>query len=562
MRNTIVNYIKNDEFSNPLEINQLHKMSDNNPWKKYENYSPKEFVSENFRVLKEELPLFYEKLPNFILDVAFVKYYNEILKRDYWFCIYYFGEKIGLFDELEIQFLIGGEPEKDVKIPEIYKKNWTNFPNDIKKFWAVHALFKNSLHGDDSFGLDYINKSLKSAEFSGDLSHFLTFEKSKINLDKSHDLDSKELEDVWIELSDSDLKNYTYDYEYWDEKGLAEFLKHHIKYAILLDHIDNGNLLFLVKSFEGLPQYLNFSFYRDSYFYPSFWQMISSDIEDKLFGIATNSNTNQEFSKEYIQKKLIDDGKTLNLQGAGLAKIPEIISSFKGLEILDLTNNDIQTIPNFIFEMTSLKELHLGYNNIKILPENITKLQQLTKLDLALNKISRTPKFLHKMPNLQFFCLRENKIERVDFGENYLKMRNLEVNNNKLKYIPQDKKYLKDVHFLNVSAGNVLRTENVHTSWHNESTLNFLNAQAILYKIDDPNFIWRVDIVNHVYSTYEYIRGEEETEIKRQSDYNKPREETYADVIKMIEEKLQNGFKIDSLYKFHQNQKNIEMKVK
>ena len=63
-----------------------------------------------------------------------------------------------------------------------------------------------------------------------------------------------------------------------------------------------------------------------------------------------------------------------------MEEFPNFSSSFRNLEILDLSNNAIKTIPETVSNLKSLKVLWLNNNPIDTITESLFNLQSLSDL--------------------------------------------------------------------------------------------------------------------------------------------------------------------------------------
>ncbi|XP_034088142.1 leucine-rich repeat-containing protein 39 isoform X2 [Gymnodraco acuticeps] len=93
----------------------------------------------------------------------------------------------------------------------------------------------------------------------------------------------------------------------------------------------------------------------------------------------------------------------------GLQKIPQFISSFQNLIVLDLSRNGISEIPKPLGQLTRLKELLLSYNRIESVPEDLSGCESLERLELAMNReLSELPDQLRNLKKLNHLDLSMN----------------------------------------------------------------------------------------------------------------------------------------------------------
>jgi len=250
---------------NCLDTNDLATMSDDNPWKKYEGLSVEDFVVENFKSIKEEAPIFSDTISKMVIEICFIKLFNKELKRDYWFCVYFFGEG----EDENPKYMVGGEPEKETPTNSKLKENgWDEFPEDIRKFWSIHGIFVTDLVGyQKDFDLSNLSQLYIEHQEAGNLPHYVT-------LTKTNDYMS---DDVCINMEHPN--NYNSQIESWeeDEEECRIFAQEYLRKGIIL--LNNSCI---VKSYKGLPQYFNMPHWEASYFYNSFWDMLMGEIEVEL----------------------------------------------------------------------------------------------------------------------------------------------------------------------------------------------------------------------------------------------------------------------------------------
>ena len=80
-------------------------------------------------------------------------------------------------------------------------------------------------------------------------------------------------------------------------------------------------------------------------------------------------------------------------------EVPDSISFFTHLKILDLSRNNLQAVPNSICSLPLLRELDLSRNDICKIPESLKLLHSLKVLNLSRNCIRTIPDSLRKFTN-------------------------------------------------------------------------------------------------------------------------------------------------------------------
>ncbi|XP_054717425.1 leucine-rich repeat and transmembrane domain-containing protein 2-like [Uloborus diversus] len=120
------------------------------------------------------------------------------------------------------------------------------------------------------------------------------------------------------------------------------------------------------------------------------------------------------------------------------------VSSFKNLEILDISYNDFKTVKKEWFEDTpsSLKSLTLYKNNIQKLEEGaFFEMSQLERLELTTNRISEIKRNMFPGPGnkLRSLHLAYNAIKTIprDFFTDMDSLKNLQLRYNRIEVLPR-----------------------------------------------------------------------------------------------------------------------------
>jgi len=109
----------------------------------------------------------------------------------------------------------------------------------------------------------------------------------------------------------------------------------------------------------------------------------------------------------------------------------------RNLEMLILSNNQIESLPDELFELVSLKRLYLDGNRIATLSSGIAKLKNLVTLDLAKNRLTVLPPRLGEMQSLENLILHDNLLRELPFEIGLLgNLKWLSLRGNDLANIP------------------------------------------------------------------------------------------------------------------------------
>ena len=128
----------------------------------------------------------------------------------------------------------------------------------------------------------------------------------------------------------------------------------------------------------------------------------------------------------------------LCLNNLKLKELPEIITQFKSLEILDISVNSLENIPIWIDGFKKLKELKVDNNNLKKFPQSIGNLSLLEKLVAFNNELIELPDSIGNLLSLKVLDLRNNNLKSLPITIGFLpKIEELMLESNKIKVIPE-----------------------------------------------------------------------------------------------------------------------------
>lgn len=190
--------------------------------------------------------------------------------------------------------------------------------------------------------------------------------------------------------------------------------------------------------------------------------------------------------------------KHLNLQNQNLGILPDKVLEFSQLEILDISNNQINSLPNelanlknikevfinknnfgefplVITQLSGLKVLNVGYNPINVLPKEITnltvleklvieamppsfvlnpeigQLSQLKELYILASYVTELPFDFLNLKNLEVLCLNNNQLQLLDASVYTLSNLNyLSFGQNKISQISPAISHLKQLTYLGI----------------------------------------------------------------------------------------------------------------
>jgi len=177
--------------------------------------------------------------------------------------------------------------------------------------------------------------------------------------------------------------------------------------------------------------------------------------------------------------------KYLDLSNQFLRRIPQWLTSFKHLESLNLSKNNITLTfqdCRILQCLPSLKELILNTNNITSLTKSfqtaISKLRNLEKLDLSANIINDISLLTETAPKIKMLQLSGNRITDIPLNiANLASVERLYLGFNKIRYLPPslfllpnlqllalNNNQIKDVPLSEKSTVSNLKTINLHNN--------------------------------------------------------------------------------------------------
>jgi len=158
--------------------------------------------------------------------------------------------------------------------------------------------------------------------------------------------------------------------------------------------------------------------------------------------------------------------RKLDLSGSGMHIIPKNINKLQQLTALHLNTNGISILPEALFELKGLETLDLGTNSIGHLPKEIKLLTNLRNLLLNSNHtppIVLTNLFnsIQDLTHLQKLALWscQTKMEIPEMLSEWTSLRELDLDNNKIKTLPKSIKQMTWLKKLRISTNPIPKKE-------------------------------------------------------------------------------------------------------
>ncbi|XP_038247032.1 leucine-rich repeat-containing protein 69 isoform X2 [Dermochelys coriacea] len=132
--------------------------------------------------------------------------------------------------------------------------------------------------------------------------------------------------------------------------------------------------------------------------------------------------------------------RAVSLHGRRLQRVPRGLASLPGLRALSLRDNELRGLPVELGGLSRLKELNLGNNIFEEVPEQLKYLSSLQKLHLFGNKITTiSPAIFDGLEKLILLNLNNNKLKYLPPEIHRLEnLKNMNLNNNQLESIPKE----------------------------------------------------------------------------------------------------------------------------
>eukprot|EP00948_MAST-09A_sp_MAST-9A-sp1_P003474 g3474.t1 len=128
----------------------------------------------------------------------------------------------------------------------------------------------------------------------------------------------------------------------------------------------------------------------------------------------------------------------MRLVGHRLSKIPSrLVTDLKNLQVLSLSNNNLDHLPENIGDLVHLKELNLLKNKLVDLPDSICNLKDLVILEISNNRLRNLPERIGNLQKLPRLTVESNELCELPDSLCELKCRALRLAHNHLQSLPE-----------------------------------------------------------------------------------------------------------------------------
>ncbi|KAJ1481960.1 hypothetical protein T484DRAFT_1805625, partial [Baffinella frigidus] len=154
-----------------------------------------------------------------------------------------------------------------------------------------------------------------------------------------------------------------------------------------------------------------------------------------------NTNAFEQLEAEIADLTALTD---LRVSQNELKELPPSVCTLPLLQVLHVEENNLETLPVDLGKLTLLRVLMLAVNKLTFLPETIGVMCALEELVLDYNAINYLPVSLSGLSSIAMLSLQHNDLEviaNVQFN-NFVKCRELNLAENKLRRVPEDIEYM------------------------------------------------------------------------------------------------------------------------
>jgi len=145
-----------------------------------------------------------------------------------------------------------------------------------------------------------------------------------------------------------------------------------------------------------------------------------------------------------------------------LYTVPMCVYTFKCLQVLDISYNNIQELSPHIGCCIDLRELNISNNNLSVLPDEIKYLKKLKTLIASGNKFTEIPSQIEYLSKLKRLDFSKNKITTITPKIQYVyKLHSLNLSFNEIRYITRKLSLLKHLKIVLLQNNKIARFTNL-----------------------------------------------------------------------------------------------------
>jgi len=145
----------------------------------------------------------------------------------------------------------------------------------------------------------------------------------------------------------------------------------------------------------------------------------------------------------------------LDLKYNSIIELPKEVGALVQLQKLDLSHNNISMIPHEFCLMKTITWLDLSHNSLEELPQGFGTLRSLIRLHASHNMLSKLPITFHHLQSLEELCLASNKFHEIDCNAALPRVRVLDFEANRIRYLPLQVADMQSLQYLNLRHNNI-----------------------------------------------------------------------------------------------------------
>ena len=145
----------------------------------------------------------------------------------------------------------------------------------------------------------------------------------------------------------------------------------------------------------------------------------------------------------------------LDLKYNSIIELPKEVGALLQLQKLDLSHNNISMIPHEFCLMKTITWLDLSHNSLQELPQGFGTLTSLIILRASHNMLSKLPVTFHHLQSLEELLLASNKFHEIDCNAALPRIRVLDFEANRIRYLPLQVVEMQSLQYLNLRHNNI-----------------------------------------------------------------------------------------------------------
>jgi Leucine-rich repeat (LRR) protein len=167
----------------------------------------------------------------------------------------------------------------------------------------------------------------------------------------------------------------------------------------------------------------------------------------------------------------------LYLSNNHLTIVPETLSHFINISVLDISDNKIIKLPVHIWTMATIENLNASHNQIDVIPGGILDCQLLEHIDFSYNPITQLPIELKYHTMMTYINVKHTKLSDISCISFIISLEEVYANDCNLKEITSEWNILPNLMVFQVRS-DTLKFHHIH-----KSVVNFIAAEFVDYSV-------------------------------------------------------------------------------